>query len=97
MVDVGRQWPTESSIAVGASVAQTPSFLRISSLATIGITDTKNPAIWTCEIDNVVVVVVVVVVIVVQYDAVDSFVLIVCSGIMMAIVKIDYLSSQQIA
>ena len=96
MVDVGRQWPTESSIAVGASVAQTPSFLRISSLATIGITDTKNPAIWTCEIDNVVVVVVVVV-IVVQYDAVDSFVLIVCSGIMMAIVKIDYLSSQQIA
>ena len=96
MVDVGRQWPTESSIAVGASVAQTPSFLRISSLATIGITDTKNPAIWACEIDNVVVVVVVVV-IVVQYDAVDSFVLIVCSGIMMAIVKIDYLSSQQIA
>ena len=96
MVDVGRQWPTELSIAVGASVAQTPSFLRISSLATIGITDTKNPAIWTCEIDNVVVVVVVVV-IVVQYDAVDSFVLIVCSGIMMAIVKIDYLSSQQIA
>ena len=96
MVDVGRQWPTESSIAFGASVAQTPSFLRISSLATIGITDTKNPAIWTCEIDNVVVVVVVVV-IVVQYDAVDSFVLIVCSGIMMAIVKIDYLSSQQIA
>ena len=77
-------------------VARTPSFLRISSLATIGITDTKNPAIWTCEIDNVVVVVVVVV-IVVQYDAVDSFVLIVCSGIMMAIVKIDYLSSQQIA
>ena len=45
----------------------------------------------------VVVVVVVVVVIVVQYDAVDSFVLIVCSGIMMAIVKIDCLSSQQIA
>ena len=96
MVDVGRQWPTESSIAVGASVAQTPSFFRISSLATISITDTKNPAIWTCEIDNVVVVVVVVV-IVVQYDAVDSFVLIVCSGIMMAIVKIDHLSSQQIA
>ena len=42
-------------------------------------------------------VVVLVIVIVVQYDAVDSFVLIVCSGIMMAIVKIDYLSSQQIA